>query len=73
MIDNEWTKPYKDLDAWLKMGKTRHRVCVIVTLCAQCGALIGVKDGQGECGVSHSLCTHCAKKHREVIASFKEV
>ena len=70
---NEYTKLYDDLDTWLQAGKVHHKVSVIVTLCAQCGAFIGVKDGEGECGINHSLCTHCVKKHREAISKFKEV
>jgi len=73
MIDNEWTRPYKDLDAWLKMGKEHHNISIIVTLCQQCGVYMGVKDGMGQYGVSHGLCPRCLKKQREVIASFKEV
>ena len=73
MIGNEWTKPYNDLGAWLKVGKSHHKVCVIVTLCAQCGAFIGVKDGQGQYGVSHGLCQPCYKQQMNVIKQFKGV
>lgn len=66
------TPDYNPLDAWIKMGKDHHNISIIVTLCQQCGVYMGIKDGQGEYGVSHGLCPKCVNKQRAVIAQFKE-
>ena len=34
-------------------------VGVIISVCANCGILTGVKDGIGHHGISHGLCREC--------------
>lgn len=68
---HESTKVYDDLDAWLQVGKDHHKICVIVTVCSQCGKALGIKDGRGQAGISHSLCTPCLNKYKQTIAKFK--
>ena len=37
----------------------------ITVVCAWCGKFIRTVDGRGETGVSHGICTACAKKQEQ--------
>ena len=37
----------------------------IVSICMECGEYTGIKDGEGNHGVSHELCKGCLEKHME--------
>jgi hypothetical protein len=48
----------EDNQAYLNMLGYRG-ILIMVSLCANCGAYLGSKDGQGKYGISHGLCEDC--------------
>lgn len=36
---------------------------VLKIVCAWCGKGMGSKDGEGQEGITHSICLDCKKKH----------
>ena len=46
----------------LKILATGFGLYVIGRICSGCGLVIGIKDGQGTYGLSHTYCADCAGK-----------
>ncbi len=46
--------------AYLENLSNIYGVSILLTVCADCGAVCGVKDGQGIAGISHTMrCDNC--------------
>ena len=46
----------------LKILATGFGIFVIGRICSRCGLVLGIKDGQGTYGLSHTYCADCAGK-----------
>jgi hypothetical protein len=61
------------LHSKLMVLKSYYGVSCIVSICSECGLILGCKDGLGNCGLSHGLCQPCRDQElAEIIRTFKE-